>query len=462
MSDPRAHGLLQLHSLGLWLLLIGLFIIQSLGVPLVTGSELPWASAHFWYVLALTLSALFFTRLSEKEGLLPARHSLAGWLKLTLYQSGLLGLFLLALALSADEVPLGQFFLIRYYFSAVFVLGLANRFLPLILARFCYKGGYLEVCVLMGSVKSSQPLLSWAELESQLGRIVIGLLTEDTPDTASGIPIIGKPADLPFILKHYGVHQVILLENKEATVVHQLKVFCEQAGVRFSLYNAWQAHFKEPLVLLTELGQPFFTLQEEPLESPFCRMLKRTFDIVFSLLIVLFIIPPLALLVWFFQQWQAPGPLFYRQERTGLSGHVFLLFKFRSMRVEVPGESMASGKRVFPFGRFIRRASLDELPQFINVFLGHMSVVGPRPHWTVEEPLFSEFAPAYRQRHWVKPGITGLAQAKGLRGEVCEPAPMRQRVAWDFYYLTHWSPYLDVEIIVLTALQVLFPPPGAR
>jgi putative colanic acid biosynthesis UDP-glucose lipid carrier transferase len=164
---------------------------------------------------------------------------------------------------------------------------------------------------------------------------------------------------------------------------------------------------------------------------------------------------------------QAPGPLFHTRERCGRRGHEFRMLKFRTMRAEesdAPAEARqasAGDARVFPFGRFMRRHSLDEFPQFWNVLLGHMSVVGPRPYMPLLEGEFQRQARGHRVRQLVKPGITGLAQSMGYRGQVLHEEMLRRRLQWDLHYITHWSFWLDAQITLRTLIQVVRPPPTA-
>jgi putative colanic acid biosynthesis UDP-glucose lipid carrier transferase len=143
------------------------------------------------------------------------------------------------------------------------------------------------------------------------------------------------------------------------------------------------------------------------------------------------------------------------------------MLKFRSMHL-APPDAQAEGRqaaaddpRVFPFGHFLRRHSLDEFPQFWNVLTGEMSIVGPRPVMPVLDEEFERQVQAYRSKHWVKPGITGLAQSEGFRGEIQTPEQLQQRIRLDLYYIAHWSLWLDLQITARTARQILFPPPSA-
>jgi lipopolysaccharide/colanic/teichoic acid biosynthesis glycosyltransferase len=196
-------------------------------------------------------------------------------------------------------------------------------------------------------------------------------------------------------------------------------------------------------------------------------MVKRSFDLLISIPAILIILPPSILLVKSFQTMQAPGPVFFKQERVGLAGRRFVIWKFRSMTHADKGERDESvqahegDQRIFAFGKWMRRFSIDELPQFINVLKGEMSLVGPRPYLEEHDYLFEQNYKAYRVRQFVKPGVTGPAQCRGLRGEFTDPELVRKRIEMDFNYVGNWSLWLDIEIVIRTIGQVIFPPKSA-
>lgn len=195
-------------------------------------------------------------------------------------------------------------------------------------------------------------------------------------------------------------------------------------------------------------------------ESPFCGLdgaLKRASDIVFSSLILLAIWPVLLALAVGVKL-SSPGPIIFKQRRYGLDGEQIVVYKFRSMRVCEDGgeitQATRNDSRATPLGRFMRSTSFDELPQFINVLQGRMSIVGPRPHAVAHNELYRKLIDGYMLRHKVRPGITGWAQVNGFRGETESVEKMRKRVEYDLDYLRHWSLALDLEIIRRTALTV--------
>jgi putative colanic acid biosynthesis UDP-glucose lipid carrier transferase len=215
-----------------------------------------------------------------------------------------------------------------------------------------------------------------------------------------------------------------------------------------------------PSYMIDYLGSefPVITLRKEPLEDVSNRFKKRIFDLVFSSLVILFVLswlyPLLAILI----KLQSKGPVLFKQLRSGRDDEPFWCYKFRSMTVNTDSDSKQASKfdaRVTPIGKFLRRSSLDEMPQFFNVFLGNMSVVGPRPHMLNHTKEYKEIINNYMVRHFLKPGITGWAQVHGFRGETRKQEDMENRVKYDIHYLETWTSMLDVKIIFMTVINVV-------
>ncbi|MGH7958812.1 MAG: sugar transferase, partial [Opitutaceae bacterium] len=304
-----------------------------------------------------------------------------------------------------------------------------------------------------------------------LGVHRLGILSDDPPPADPGslpTPWLGRLADLRRVLVERQVAQVILLELPATdTAAREVIEICQEHGCRLLIHNNLAERYTQPLVPTIEGGRHFYTLQEEPLEDPINRLFKRAYDIALALPMVVLVLPVLCGWVWMMQRAQAPGPLFHVRERRGQRGEIFRMLKFRSMHPGPEDAALESkqarleDERIFPFGRFLRRRSLDEFPQFWNVLCGHMSVVGPRPYMPRLDEEFRQLTRGYRTRHLVKPGITGLAQSLGYRGEILETEMLKRRVYWDVFYITHWSVWLDLQITARTLWQVIRPPQTA-
>lgn len=201
---------------------------------------------------------------------------------------------------------------------------------------------------------------------------------------------------------------------------------------------------------------PIISIQKTTLHEPLTKIIKRIFDIFFSLLVVILILswllPILAILI----KMESNGPAFFKQGRPGIDEKEFFCFKFRSMNINKTTEQEASKNdpRVTRIGKFIRKTSIDEMPQFFNVLLGDMSVVGPRPHLWSQNKAYGGRIKKYMVRHFVKPGITGLAQVKGYRGEIQTDEDMINRINYDVFYIENWSVILDIKIIAHTVLNI--------
>ncbi len=201
---------------------------------------------------------------------------------------------------------------------------------------------------------------------------------------------------------------------------------------------------------------PVLSLQKTILHEPTTKIFKRAFDILFSIIVIIFLLSWLVPLLAILIKIESKGPVFFMQGRPGLDEEEFHCFKFRSMQINGTTEKEASKNdpRVTKLGRFMRKTSIDELPQFLNVLFGDMSVVGPRPHLWSQNKSYGTRIKKYMVRHYVKPGITGLAQVKGFRGEIETDEDMVNRIKFDVFYIENWSLILDLKIIVQTVVNI--------
>ncbi|MGB5393021.1 MAG: undecaprenyl-phosphate glucose phosphotransferase [Lutimonas sp.] len=202
---------------------------------------------------------------------------------------------------------------------------------------------------------------------------------------------------------------------------------------------------------------PVLSLRKIPFDNPVNQLFKRLFDVFFSLLIIIFVLSWMVPLLYLFIKLESEGPLFFKQKRDGYKGNQFICYKFRSMYMNEMSELEPATKnddRITKIGRILRRTSIDELPQFINVLKGEMSIVGPRPHMISQTQKYAKIVDKFMVRHMVKPGITGLAQTSGFRGEIIKNTDMSNRVRFDIFYIENWSFFLDVKIMLRTVLHV--------
>jgi len=253
-----------------------------------------------------------------------------------------------------------------------------------------------------------------------------------------------------------GDDMYVCISRRERETVRKLSRFCDQHVIRFYFVpvsvETLGIDLKREMLDDIEV----YTTYEIPLANPVNKLIKRFFDIVLSLV---FLIPTAILFpfVYVIIKLQSPGPIFFKQARTGLDGRDFNMLKFRSMHVNKDADRLQATKddpRKYPFGNFMRKSNIDELPQFLNVLKGDMSIVGPRPHMLAHTEQYSQLIDKYMVRHFVKPGLTGWAQVTGFRGETKELWQMEGRVKRDIWYIEHWSIWLDIRIIWMTAKTI--------
>lgn len=203
---------------------------------------------------------------------------------------------------------------------------------------------------------------------------------------------------------------------------------------------------------------PILNLRASPLDLDYSNLIKRIFDVLFSSIIILFILSWLIPIVFILMKIDSKGPLFFKQQRHGVNRDIFWCYKFRSMTKSATSDTQMATKndvRVTRLGRILRKTSIDELPQFFNVLMGDMSVVGPRPHMVVHTQQYENSVDKYLVRHFLKPGITGLAQIQGCRGEIVNRSDIVNRVRYDIFYMEKWSLALDAKIVFLTVYNAL-------
>lgn len=270
-------------------------------------------------------------------------------------------------------------------------------------------------------------------------------------------------SDLPAIeayLEENKVHQLYCSLNPAlmTDLVNRIVRICENRFIDF-FYVPNMDGYPRRSMTFSELGPvTLVRLREEPLSNPVNAAIKRLFDILVSFLFLVVVFPFICCFVAIGTSLSSPGPIFFRQKRTGYKGHSFMMYKFRSMRVNDEADKVqatADDPRKTRFGNFLRRTSIDELPQFINVFKGDMSIIGPRPHMELHTEMYTRLVDEYLVRHMVKPGITGWAQVNGCRGETPTTESMAERVRYDIWYIEHWSLALDFKIFFMTLFQIV-------
>ena len=274
----------------------------------------------------------------------------------------------------------------------------------------------------------------------------------------SDIPYLGSLEDVKIYLQNNHIDELYCcLPGNHDHFIAELLSECENNMIRFNFIPAINNLFTQNMKLDMVGNTPVLVTRREPLNDFLSSFVKRSFDILFSGLVLLLSplwLFPLAIAV----KLSSPGPVFFKQLRTGKEGRDFWCYKFRSMKVNKDSDLMQATKndpRKTKLGNFLRKSNLDELPQFINIFMGDMSVVGPRPHMLRHTEIYSSSIDKYMLRHLVKPGLTGWAQVNGYRGETKEDWQMIKRVEYDIWYMENWSFWLDMKIIYKTGYNML-------
>jgi len=293
-----------------------------------------------------------------------------------------------------------------------------------------------------------------AQLQEIIGCVPMpnGQFTTHPP---TEVAVLGDYSALPQLVAECHADAVILSEvSCSYNEIQHLITFCQREMLNFQLVPEYFPALNSGLQVETTSGVPLLGVRQLPLDRTINRVFKRVMDIagsVIGLCVCAFIIPPFALLVYL----ESPGPVFYRQLRTSRSGRTFYICKIRSMRIDAEATSGAvwcqkEDSRRLKIGAFMRRANIDELPQFWNVLTGDMSLVGPRPERPELIEKFKDTIPNYNARHEVRTAITGWAQIQGLRGDT----DLKKRIEADLYYLENWSPLLDLYCIVATMFKI--------
>lgn len=334
-----------------------------------------------------------------------------------------------------------------------------NRFLYLGIKRY-FKSRHhlLKKVIILGYNETAKKLARYFE-EDGISTQLLGFV-EDKNNLyeLSHYPILCDISNALQMSKENNVEEIFSTitpeQNKE---IYTLMYEAEKEFIRFKIVPNLSTFINQSVHVDYFRDLPILSLRSEPLDDVGNRLKKRILDVVVSFFVIVFIlswmIPLLGLLIFI----ESRGPVFFTQKRTGKNNQPFNCIKFRSMQSNSDSELKQATKgdaRITKIGKFIRKTSLDEFPQFLNVFKGEMSVVGPRPHMIKHTDDYSKAVDQYMIRQFLKPGITGWAQIHGLRGEITSPEQIKSRVNKDLWYLENWTLWLDIQIMFLTVYQL--------
>lgn len=402
-----------------------------------------------WFALYLIVGAYKFLRVEHIEKIVSK--------SLQFVLLHLLLVFTLLSILDYDEVSrlkMGYFYGLLFVFIFIFRIVFIK-----ILKHFRRKGFNFRRVVIIGATKAGKEIAHELVKDLAYGYQVAGFF-DDKTTTTEDFKVLGTIDEVPdYVLKN-NIHEIYMAVSKyNEHKIKELIKFCERHLIRIKFVPNFQKITDSRRVFIDFYGRiPIVSIRKEPLENPLNRIVKRLFDIVFSLLLIVLVFPWLFPILIVMVACSSRGPIFFKQLRSGENNQEFYCYKFRSMQVNKQSDQLqatANDSRVTRVGRFMRKTNLDELPQFFNVLFGKMSVVGPRPHMLKHTEEFSEVIDNYLVRHYTRPGITGVAQIKGYRGETKKLKDLEKRVELDIWYIENWSFFLDLKIIFLTAFGML-------
>ena len=314
--------------------------------------------------------------------------------------------------------------------------------------------------VVVGPIDDIHPLLLKLAKDKGKGYSLLGYFADTASEKSDPlVPLLGRYEDFEgYLDTHDHIVEVFCtLSSADQPRIRQLVDYCDNHLLSFIGLPSSYSFISHRIKTLSIDGISAVALQTSPLEDFDNAALKRTCDLIVSAGLLIFVFPFVYLIFGTLIKLSSPGPVFFRQKRSGLNGKAFYCYKFRSMRVNADSDSKQATEhdpRKTRIGDFMRRTNIDELPQLINVFLGDMSLVGPRPHMLKHTEEYSALIDKYMMRHFVRPGITGWAQVTGFRGETKELWQMEGRVKKDIWYIEHWNFALDLWIMIQTVLTI--------
>lgn len=365
-------------------------------------------------------------------------------------------LFIILLLYLTHKDHFSRSMLFIFYGLNIFLEILARVFLRMFLRHIRRKGFNQKHIVLVGYSRAAEGYIDRIRAFPQWGYHIVGIL-DDTVKIGTkyrGGEVVGRVADLEKIISENDLDEmVITLSIEEYAKLEGIVAKCEKSGVHTKFIPDYNNIIPTRAYIEDVEGLPVINIRRVPLSNLFNRFLKRFADIVFSTLAII-IFSPIMLVIAILVKTTSKGPVIYKQERVGLHNKNFKMYKFRSMSDAKDGSDKSKwttpdDPRVTPVGRFIRKTSLDELPQFFNVLKGDMSVIGPRPERPYYVDQFKEKIPRYMIKHQIRPGITGWAQVKGYRGDTS----IEKRIECDLYYIENWTVFFDVKILFYTIFK---------
>lgn len=447
---------LQVSLIGLdFVILNMIFLVSGFLFEQKIGPISSHSYVEFWLVLNVFwfLTSLLTRTYSDNNII-----SFESFTKRTVqvYLLWVIGILLYLFFLRKFEIS--RFFIFLTFIN--FCIGLTfNRFLYLgINYHFKSKDFIYKKILIIGYNSTAKKLESYFEEEGINTQLIGFTEDEDNVTELSRHPILSGIHNTIQIAKQYEVEEIFsTITPEQNKYIYKLMSIAEKECIRFKIVPDLSLFINKPVYIDYIRDMPILSLRSEPLDDVGNRIKKRALDLIISSFVVVFILSWLIPLIGLLIYLESKGPIIFSQLRTGKNNKSFRCYKFRSMRVNNESDSRQATKndnRITKVGRFIRKTSLDEFPQFLNVLKGEMSLVGPRPHMVKHTVDYSKLVDQFMIRQFLKPGITGWAQINGYRGQITDDEQIKMRVISDLWYLENWTVWLDVRIIFLTIYKV--------
>ena len=404
-----------------------------------------------WILLSNYLGAYKFVRVEHIEKVI--------YRTFKLIFSHLFILFSIILLLNFDDISRSRMLI---FYGLLFTTIFSFRLLFFQLLKKIRKSGFnYRTVVIIGINDTSKEIFKLLSKDISYGYRILGFFDNHNNSVLlqENTNYLGTVDDFIKYATINDLHEVYFASNDYDTEkVKALMEFCDNKLIRLKIVPHFKQYTETRRVNIDFYNNiPILSLRKEPLEIPFNRIIKKIFDYSIAILALIVIFPWLFPIIIILIKINSRGPIFFKQQRTGLENKLFWCYKFRSMKVNSLSDIKQASKnddRITKIGKFLRKSNLDELPQIFNVLKGEMSIVGPRPHMEKHTEEYSAKIKNYLVRHFAKPGITGWAQVNGCRGETKELKQMEDRIEYDIYYIENWSILMDFKIILKTILKM--------
>lgn len=457
-QNPKRFSRYLEQFLYIWDLLI-INIAFLIGVYLRLGNFQILQDKNYQLLIILG-NVIWLVLISYKKGLKRFRverieSTLRKSLFILLMHFGILSA--LVLFLNFDSLSRLSFLYFYLGFTLLIILSRAGVFF--FLKRYRARGFNFRRVIIIGCEDAGQRIGNYLSKDLSFGYKVMGYFDDTQPSVFTG-NYLGSFNQIEKYIQSSQVDEMyVALHYDQNDIIDKLIGLSEKYLIRIKFIPDFRAYTKTRRVNIDFYdGIPVMMLRKEPLENPINRLVKKAFDMIFALLGILLIFSWLFPILSVLIKLSSKGPIFFIQERSGEDNRAFKCFKFRTMKINNDADNKQASKgdtRITGIGAFMRKTNLDELPQFFNVLLGNMSVVGPRPHMLMHTEEYRKRIDNYLVRHYAKPGITGWAQVNGFRGETKTLDAMEDRVKHDIYYIENWSFLLDLKIVWLTVWNMV-------